>query len=80
MFGPRIGNAEEAGELVRRGAGEVLATPAAARDHVARLLSDDTARTRLGRQARQVVLEQRGATARSMAVIAPWLDAAPPRT
>jgi len=80
MFGPHIGNAEEAGELVRRGAGEVLKTPAAALDHVSGLLADDDRRVERGAAARRVVLDQRGATARSMAVIAPWLDAPPPLT
>lgn len=77
MFGPRIRNAEEAGELVRRGAGRVLETPAAALDHASSLLADDRLRQETGAAARQVVLDQRGATARSMATIAPWLDASP---
>ncbi len=75
MFGPRIGNAEEAGALVRRGAGTVLTTPVAALEHASHLLADETERTRVGREARRIVLDQRGATARSMAVIEPLLDA-----
>ena len=73
LFGPRIRNAEEAGLLVRRGAGFVLRTPAEARAAAGRLLADDDERTRLGREAHRVVMEQRGATARSLAVLEPLL-------
>jgi len=73
-FGPRIGNAEEAGLLVRRGAGEVLGKPAEALAAASRLLADETERRRRGDLARQVVLDQRGATARSLALIEPWLE------
>jgi 3-deoxy-D-manno-octulosonic-acid transferase len=75
-FGPRIGNAEEAGLLVRRGAGEVLRKPAEALAAASGLLADEAERRRRGDLARQVVLDQRGATARSLELIEPWL--APP--
>lgn len=74
FFGPRIGNAEEAGTLVARGAGKVLETPAAALGAATALLADDDERRRVGALAHQVVLDQRGATARSFAMISPWLD------
>lgn len=77
LFGPRIGNAEEAGELVRRGAGFVLRKPAEALAAARRLLADDDERVRLGQQARQVVLAQRGATARSLEVLRPLLARRP---
>ncbi|MCP4574322.1 MAG: hypothetical protein GY838_18350 [bacterium] len=79
MFGPRIRNAEEAGVLVRRDAGQVLNGPDEALAHASGLLADEDLRLRRGTAARAVVLDQRGATDRSMAVIAPWLDA-PART
>ena len=69
LFGPVIRNAEEAGELVRRGAGFVLERPGQALDLASDLLADPERLRRLGGIARQVVLDQRGATARSMAVI-----------
>jgi 3-deoxy-D-manno-octulosonic-acid transferase len=68
-FGPKIGNAEEAGELVRQGAGFVLETPDQALALASRLLGDADDLKRVGDIARQVVLAQRGATARSMKVI-----------
>jgi 3-deoxy-D-manno-octulosonic-acid transferase len=74
LFGPRIANAEEAGLLVQRGAGRVLETPADAREAATALLADESLRARIGGAARAVVLEQRGATARSLALISPWLD------
>ncbi len=73
LFGPRIQNAEEAGLLVRRGAGFVLRRPAEALATAAGLLDDDARRARLGAEAHRVVLEQRGATARSLAVLEPLL-------
>ncbi|MFO7654448.1 MAG: glycosyltransferase N-terminal domain-containing protein [Candidatus Krumholzibacteriia bacterium] len=73
MFGPRIQNAEEAARLVRREAGFVLRTPADARGTADALLSDPDRLTRCGEAARAVVLEQRGATARSLAVLEPAL-------
>ena len=73
FFGPRIHNAEEAGLLVRRGAGRVLTTPAAALAQADRLLADPQERQRLGSEAHRVVMEQRGATARSLAVLEPLL-------
>jgi len=73
LFGPRIRNAEEAGVLVRRGAGFVLHRPEEALETAGRLLADDDARTRLGAEARRVVMEQRGATARSLEVLRPLL-------
>jgi 3-deoxy-D-manno-octulosonic-acid transferase len=73
MFGPVIQNAEEAGELVRRGAGWVLRQPPDALARVATLLDDVPALARAGAIARGVVLEQRGATEKSVAVLAPYV-------
>ena len=72
-----IRNAEEAGLLVDRGAGFVLREPAQALALADRLLGDDDERRRLGRTAREVVLEQRGATERSLAVLASVAGPAP---
>lgn len=74
LFGPVIDNAEEAGELVRRGAGQVLRRPAEALAAALRLLGDDQAHRAAADAARAVVLDQRGATARSLAVLEPLLD------
>ena len=73
MFGPRIQNAEEAGFLVSRQAGFVLDTPDEAFAQAQRLLSDKKLLTETGAAARQVVLEQRGATERSLRTIEPYL-------
>jgi 3-deoxy-D-manno-octulosonic-acid transferase len=74
LFGPVIDNAEEAGDLVRRGAGQVLRRPPEALAAALRLLGDDEAHRAAATAARAVVLDQRGATARSLAVIEPLLD------
>jgi 3-deoxy-D-manno-octulosonic-acid transferase len=73
LFGPRIQNAEEAGVLVRREAGFVCHKPSEALDRAARLLGDPDLLQRTGEAARQVVLDQRGATARSLDVLRPYL-------
>jgi 3-deoxy-D-manno-octulosonic-acid transferase len=73
MFGPVIQNAEEAGELVRRGAGWVLRAPDEALALATALLDDPAALARAGQAARGVVLEQRGATEKSVAVLAPYV-------
>jgi len=73
LFGPVIHNAEEAGLLVRRGAGFILEKPGQALDTAAGLLNDPARLSRLGETARQVVLDQRGATERSLAMLEPYL-------
>lgn len=73
LFGPRIQNAEEAGELVRRGAGFVTARPGDALARASDLFGDPDRCRRTGEAARQVVLDQRGATAKSLAVLRPYL-------
>lgn len=73
LFGPVIHNAEEAGLLVRRGAGFVLEKPEQALEVATGLLNDSLRLKELGQIARQVVLDQRGATERSMAMIEPYL-------
>jgi 3-deoxy-D-manno-octulosonic-acid transferase len=73
LFGPVIQNAEEAGMLVRRGAGFVLHKPEDALARSRALLGTEGELERLGKLARQVVLDQRGATQRSLDVIKPYL-------
>ena len=74
LFGPRIHNAEEAGLLVRRGAGFVLENSQEAFKVADGLLGDDERLKALGATARQVVLDQRGATERSLDMIEPFLS------
>ncbi len=73
FFGPRHQNAEEAAVLVARGAGFVTRTAAEAADAVRPLLDDPALCRRTGEAARQVVLDQRGAAARSLEILRPWL-------
>ena len=73
LFGPVIRNAEEAGVLVRRGAGFVLTTPPEALARARVLLGTPGELERLGDVARQVVLDQRGATQRSMDAIGKYI-------
>jgi len=73
LFGPVIHNAEEAGLLVRRGAGFVLDKPRDALAVASDLLGDPVRLKSLGEKARQVVLDQRGATGRSLAMIEPFI-------
>jgi len=73
FFGPVIKNAEEAGMLVKEGAGFILHKPAQALAKADEILNDDALLNDLGLKAREVVLAQRGATRRSLAVIRPLL-------
>lgn len=73
LFGPRIQNAEEAGLLVAREAGFVTAEAQAALACASRLLGDADLLARTGAAARQVVLDQRGAAERSLAVLRRFL-------
>ena len=73
LFGPVIQNAEEAGVLVRLGAGFVLRTPQEALARATTLLADRSRLESLGQMARQVVLSQRGATEKSLALMEPYL-------
>ena len=75
MFGPRIHNAEEAAVLVDREAGFVTERPEQALARADALLADPDLLARTGDAARQVVLDQRGATAKSLAVLRPYLRA-----
>ncbi|MCP4292034.1 MAG: hypothetical protein GY780_09415 [bacterium] len=78
MFGPRIQNAEEAGFLVKQGAGFVLNKPDEALKQATLLLSDNDLMKKIGTKALQVVLDQRGATKRSLEVILPLIFGAQP--
>lgn len=73
IFGPVIQNAEEAGLLVHREAGWVVEKPEQALALARRLLSHPDELAAAGRKARQVVLDQRGATERSMELVIPYL-------
>ena len=73
MFGPVIQNAEEAGQLVARDAGFVVRRPDEALAKAGELLADADLLQETGRKARQVVLDQRGATAKSLAMLAEFL-------
>lgn len=73
LFGPVIRNAEEAGVLVRRGAGFVVAKPEAALAKATELLSDADLLEQTGHIALDVVLDQRGATLQSLDVIRPYV-------
>ena len=73
LFGPVIQNAEEAGVLVQRGAGFVVETPPQALALASELLADSHRLTTLGQIARQVVMSQKGATEKSLALLEPYL-------
>ena len=73
LFGPVIQNAEEAGQLVARGVGFVLRRPSEALQRARNLLANPDLLDELGRRARQLVLDQRGATGRSLEIIEPLL-------
>jgi len=73
LFGPVIRNAEEAGVLAKCGAGFILSRPEEALAKARDLLADEALRTELGARARQVVLDQRGATVKSVKVLDPFL-------
>ncbi|MHB8079983.1 MAG: hypothetical protein ACYDIE_12105, partial [Candidatus Krumholzibacteriia bacterium] len=69
LFGPVIHNAVEAGILVAHGAGQVVRRPAVAVAAAAQLLADPARLAAAGAAARAVVLAQRGATGRSLALL-----------
>ena len=69
MFGPVIQNATEAETMVERGAAAVLRLPAEALAHASSLLADPGRLAEVGAKARAIVLEQRGATEKSMALL-----------
>lgn len=73
LFGPVIQNAEEALTLIERGAGWIVERPEQAQARVEALLGDPSELARCGSLARQVVLDQRGATEKSLAVLEPYL-------
>jgi len=76
ICGPSIQNAEEAGDLVRAGAAWVCREPHEALARATELLGNAPALEAAGRTAREVVLDQRGATDRSMQVLLPLLTQA----
>lgn len=73
MFGPVIQNAMEATDLVEQQAGFVVPEPAEALRIARQLLGDPSRLESAGQAARQVVLKQRGATEKSLALLDPYL-------
>ena len=73
LFGPVIQNAMEATALVEQGAGFVVPNPAEAHRIARQLLGDLSRLESAGQAARQVVLKQRGATEKSLALLDPYL-------
>ncbi len=73
LFGPVIQNAVEAGSLVERGAGFVVRRPVEAASRLRVLLADPDDLARRGAVARQLVLAQRGAVEKSLALLLPFL-------
>jgi 3-deoxy-D-manno-octulosonic-acid transferase len=69
MFGPRHGNAREAGRLVAAGGGHIVHTVVEVRDTLSRWLRDDTARKRAGAAARAFVNAHRGGAAANAELI-----------
>ncbi len=69
LFGPVIHNAVEAGSLVDGGAGFVVRRPAEALAAAAALLAQPDRLAAAGAAAREVVLAQRGATEKTVALI-----------
>jgi len=69
LFGPVVHNAVEAEALIARGAGRIVRGPAAAAAAAVELLSDPARLAAAGAAARAVVLAQRGATDRSLALL-----------
>jgi 3-deoxy-D-manno-octulosonic-acid transferase len=69
LFGPVMHNAVEAETLVARGAGRIVRRPAEAAAAAAELLADPARLAAAGAAARAIVLAQRGATGRSLALL-----------
>ena len=66
LFGPRHGNAVEAGLLIERGGGRAIETAAEFRREFEGLCDDEEHRARAGGKARELVTQQSGATARNV--------------
>jgi 3-deoxy-D-manno-octulosonic-acid transferase len=69
LFGPVMHNAVEAETLVAQGAGRIVRRPAEAAAAAAELLADPARLAAAGAAARAIVLAQRGATGRSLALL-----------
>lgn len=72
LFGPRHHNAPEAAALVDAGAGQVVESAGQVRDRLEQWLVDREALTAAGRRAQDLVLQQRGATARTLELLEPY--------
>jgi len=74
LFGPRLGNAREAGALAAEGGGFVVRTAAEAEAALRRLLADHAAREEAGRAAMGFVRARLGGAAANAALVAELLD------
>jgi 3-deoxy-D-manno-octulosonic-acid transferase len=76
VVGPHTENfADIVADGAARGFLRKVATPAALREELARALSDAAATAETGARARRFVEENRGAAARTIELLSPWLDA-----
>ncbi|MBU1674918.1 3-deoxy-D-manno-octulosonic acid transferase, partial [bacterium] len=73
LFGPRIGNAEEALTMVDKGAGFVLRRPQEALSRLLSLLTNEDVRRQAGDAARATVEAQSGAADRSVELLRRYL-------
>lgn len=75
VFGPYMRNFAEPAHLLAAGGGALqLDQPGQLTDAVRRLLADPVLRARMGEQARAVVAANRGATARTLDLLAPFVE------
>ena len=76
LVGPHTENfADIVADGASRGFLRKVPAPAALRDEIARALSDAASTAEAGARARRFVEENRGAAARTIDLLAPWLDA-----
>jgi 3-deoxy-D-manno-octulosonic-acid transferase len=74
LFGPRFGNAREAGALAAEGGGFVVRTASEAEEALGRLLSDSAAREEAARAALDFVRARLGGAAANAALVEELLD------
>jgi 3-deoxy-D-manno-octulosonic-acid transferase len=73
LAGPNTANFREIIQIFERGGGITVVTTANLSSELRRLLSDRDARARLGQRARELFLENTGATARTLRALEPLL-------
>lgn len=75
LFGPHMHNfAELRAQILAAGAGSEVADATALAARLIELLGNAVERHRMGQAARALVMQHRGATARTLALLAPYLD------